>query len=33
MDEPSMKPATAMPNLGLSQSDVRNVIAYLETLH
>lgn len=33
MDAPSMKPATAMPDLGLSQTDARNVVAYLETLH
>lgn len=32
MDPPSMKPATAMPKLGLSQSDARDVVAYLETL-
>lgn len=28
----SMKPATAMPDLGLSTNEARNVVAYLETL-
>lgn len=31
-DPVAMKPATTMPNLGLSQNDARNVVAYLETL-
>lgn len=32
MSPTAMKPATAMPVLGLSKSDARNVVAYLETL-
>lgn len=32
MSPPSMKPKTAMPDLGLSQQQARDVAAYLETL-
>lgn len=32
MNPPAMKPATAMPELGLTENDARNVVAYLETL-
>ena len=33
MSPTSMKPATAMPDLGLSEEQARDVAAYLETLH
>lgn len=33
MNPPAMKPATAMPDLGISEPQARNVVAYLETLH
>lgn len=29
----SLKPATTMPDLGLSEQQARDVAAYLETLH
>ena len=29
----TMKPKTAMPSLGLSEPQSRDVVAYLETLH
>jgi cytochrome c len=32
LDPPSMKPATAMPNLGLTESQARDVAAYLHSL-
>jgi cytochrome c2 len=31
-DPPSLAPNTAMPNLGLSQADARDIVAYLYTL-
>lgn len=33
MSPKSLKPATAMPDLGLSEKQARNVVAYLESLH
>jgi cytochrome c2 len=32
MNPQALKPGTAMPNLGLSDSDATNIVAYLETL-
>lgn len=32
MDPPAMKPKTAMPQLGLSPQDARDVVAFLDTL-
>jgi cytochrome c1 len=32
MDAPKMKPRTAMPDLGLSEQQARDVAAYLYTL-
>jgi cytochrome c len=33
MASQTMKPKTAMPSLGLSEPQARDVVAYLETLH
>ena len=33
MDAPGLIPATAMPNLGVSERDARDIAAYLYTLH
>ena len=33
MDAPSLIPATAMPRLGVSEADARDIAAYLYTLH
>lgn len=33
MDAPSLIPATAMPNLNVSERDARDIAAYLYTLH
>jgi cytochrome c len=30
MDPPSLKPGTTMPNLGLTEDDARNLVAFLE---
>jgi len=32
MNPQSLKPGTAMPNLGLNDADATNIVAYLETL-
>ena len=31
LDPPAVDPATAMPNLGLTESEARNIAAYLQT--
>jgi cytochrome c2 len=33
MDAPGLIPATAMPRLGVSEADARDIAAYLYTLH
>ena len=33
MDPQSIEPQTAMPNLGVSETEARNIAAYLFTLH
>jgi cytochrome c1 len=32
LDPPAVKPGTPMPNLGLSQQEAQQIVAYLETL-
>jgi len=33
MDPQSIEPATVMPDAGVTETDARNIAAYLETLH
>jgi cytochrome c1 len=32
MNPPALKPGTQMPNLGLTDQEATNIVAYLETL-